>query len=50
MVRAIVGTLVDLGRGQITLQDFARILASGSRSDAGESVPGNALFLEEIAY
>ena len=50
MVRAIVGTLVDLGRGQITLQDFARILANGSRSDAGESVPGNALFLEEIAY
>ncbi len=50
MVRAIVGTLVDLGRHRISLDDFRRILLSGTRSDAGESVPGKALFLEEIDY
>nr|WP_308570899.1 tRNA pseudouridine(38-40) synthase TruA [uncultured Prevotella sp.] len=50
MVRAVVGTMVNVGRHLITLDDFEQILAKGSRSDAGESVPGNALFLEEIKY
>lgn len=50
MVRAVVGTLVDVGRGRITLDDFQRILETGSRSDAGESVPGYALFLSDIKY
>ncbi|MDD5861001.1 MAG: tRNA pseudouridine(38-40) synthase TruA [Prevotella sp.] len=50
MVRAVVGTLVDLGRHRISLEDFRRILAGGTRSDAGESVPGYALFLERVIY
>lgn len=50
MVRAVVGTLIDVGRGRMTLDDFRRIVDSGSRSDAGESVPGYALFLSDIKY
>lgn len=50
MVRAVVGTLVDVGRGRITLEQFAAILHSGTRSDAGESMPAKALFLEEVEY
>ena len=50
MVRAVVGTLIDVGRGKITLEQFLDILHNGSRSDAGESMPGNALFLEEVGY
>ena len=45
MVRAVVGTLIDVGR-----EKFLNILHNGSRSDAGESMPGNALFLEEVGY
>lgn len=50
MVRAVVGTLLDVGRHRITLEEFRKIVASGSRSAAGESVPGNALFLEDVEY
>ncbi len=50
MVRAVVGTLIDVGRGRITLEQFADILHGGTRSDAGESMPGNALFLEIVKY
>ena len=50
MVRAVVGTLVDVGRGRISVEDFGHIIASGSRSNAGESMPGNALFLWDIQY
>ena len=50
MVRAVVGTLIDVGRGKLALDDFRRILETGSRSDAGESVPGYALFLSDIKY
>ncbi len=50
MVRAVVGTLVEVGRGRLTEAEFADILQHGSRSDAGESMPGHALFLEEIRY
>lgn len=50
MVRAVVGTLIDLGRGKITEQQFDDILHNGTRSDAGESMPGNALFLEDVGY
>lgn len=50
MVRAMVGTLIDVGRHRITLDQFKNIVASGSRSSAGESMPGNALFLEEVKY
>ncbi len=50
MVRAVVGTLIDVGRGRITQKQFLDILHNGTRSDAGESMPGNALFLEEVIY
>ena len=50
MVRAVVGTLIDVGRGKITMEQFLDILHNGSRSDAGESMPGNALFLEDVGY
>lgn len=50
MVRAVVGTLIDVGRGKITMEQFLDILHNGTRSDAGESMPGNALFLEKVEY
>lgn len=50
MVRAVVGTLVDVGRHRISIADFDRIVAGGQRSAAGESMPAHALFLENIIY
>lgn len=50
MVRAIVGTLLEVGRGRRTLEGFAELIGGGSRSDAGESAPGHALFLSRIEY
>ena len=50
MVRAVVGTLVEVGRGRLSLNDFKKIVDGGTRSDAGESMPGNALFLWEVKY
>ena len=50
MVRAVVGTLMEVGRGRLSLQDFRRVIEGGRRTEAGESVPGHALFLEEIEY
>lgn len=50
MVRAIVGTMVDIGRGTMEPQEITRLLKSGCRGDAGQSVPGHALFLTKIEY
>ncbi len=50
MVRAIVGTLVDIGRGRITLEDFKFIIESKNRQNAGMSAPAHALFLESVDY
>ncbi len=50
MVRAVVGTLIEVGRGRLSEEEFAEILQHGNRSDAGESMPGHALFLEEVRY
>ena len=50
MVRAIVGTLVDVGRGKITVDEFCRIIEKKDRCSAGTSMPGNALFLWHVAY
>ena len=50
MVRAVVGTLVDVGRGRLTLDEFRGVIEGKRRSDAGDSMPGNALFLEDVRY
>ena len=50
MVRAVVGTLIDVGRGKLTLDDFKKVIEGKRRTEAGESMPANALFLEEIVY
>ena len=50
MVRAIVGTLLEVGRGKLSLDDFCRVIEQKDRCKAGSSVPGNALFLVDIAY
>ena len=50
MVRATVGSLIEVGRGKHRPQWIAELIASGTRSDAGESVPGHALFLSSVNY
>lgn len=50
MVRAIVGTLTDVGRGRISMDDFCRIIELKDRCKAGTSVPGEALFLCQVDY
>lgn len=50
MVRAIVGTMVDLGLGKTTLADFEDIIKSHKRSSAGQSVPAKGLALIEVGY
>ncbi len=50
MVRAIVGTLVEVGMHKISVDEFCQIIEERDRCKAGESMPGHALFLWEIAY
>ncbi len=50
MVRAIVGTLVEVGRHRMTLDEFRNVIEGKARTQAGESMPGHALFLERIDY
>ncbi len=50
MVRAIVGTLVDAGRGKTSLEKYHAIIESKNRSNAGQSVPAHGLFLVDIEY
>lgn len=50
MVRAVVGTLIEVGRGRMTLDDFRRVVEGKKRTAAGESMPAHALFLEEVEY
>ncbi len=50
MVRAIVGTLLDVGRDVLTIEQFREIIEKKDRCSAGMSVPGHALFLADITY
>ena len=50
MVRAIVGTLIEVGRGKHDPVWVKELIETGTRGDAGESVPGHALFLSRIRY
>nr|WP_293294090.1 tRNA pseudouridine(38-40) synthase TruA [Allomuricauda sp.] len=50
MVRAVVGTLLDVGLKKITSEDMHRIIASKDRSEAGVSVPAKGLYLTKVIY
>jgi tRNA pseudouridine38-40 synthase len=50
MVRAVVGTLIEVGRGRLSLDDFRQVIAGKQRTQAGESMPAKALFLENVVY
>ena len=50
MVRAIVGTLIEVGRGKHDPEWVKELIETGTRGDAGESVPGHALFLTKVRY
>lgn len=50
MVRAVVGTLLEVGRGKLTVDGFRRVIEQQDRCQAGSSVPGNALFLVDVTY
>jgi len=50
MVRAIVGTLINIGLGKIEVNDLHRIIASKDRGRAGYSVPAQGLFLTQVTY
>ena len=50
MVRNIVGTLLDVGRGNLKPDDAGRILRSQQRSEAGPTAPARGLFLVEVEY
>ncbi len=50
MVRAIVGTMVDIGQGKTSLDELSKIIESKDRNQAGRSVPALGLFLIDIKY
>ena len=50
MVRAIVGTLLDVGKGKLSVSDFCATIESKDRCKAGPSAPANALFLMKVEY
>ncbi len=50
MVRAMVGTLIEIGQSKLSVREFALILENGNRSEAGTSVPAHGLVLSEVKY
>ena len=50
MVRALAGTLIDVGRGRISFDELRDIVESKKRTRAGESMPAHALFLHDVRY
>jgi len=50
MVRAIVGTMIEVGTGKKSLEEFKEIILGRDRSKAGKSAPATGLFLSEIIY
>ena len=50
MVRAIVGTLLEVGRGKMSVDGFRRVIEAKDRGKAGTSAPGHALFLVNVTY
>lgn len=50
MVRNFVGTMLDVGRGHLAIEDILRILAARSRAEAGPTAPARGLFLHSVEY
>ena len=50
MVRAIVGTLLEVGKGKLSLNDFRKIIEAKDRAAAGASAPAKGLFLVDVEY
>ena len=50
MVRAIVGTLLMVGRGKMSIDGFRAVIENKARGEAGDSAPGEALFLVSVTY
>jgi len=50
MVRAIVGTLIEVGKGKMKVEDFRKVIESKDRREAGFSAPAKGLFLHDIIY
>lgn len=50
MVRAVVGTLLEVGRGKMSVEDFEQVIESRDRTKAGASAKAGGLFLTEICY
>ena len=50
MVRAIVGTLIEVGRGKMSAKEFKTVIDNKNRCAAGTSMPAHALFLWDIQY
>ena len=50
MVRAVVGTLLDVGFDKVSLEDVHTIIKSKDRGNAGASVPAHGLYLTKVSY
>jgi tRNA pseudouridine38-40 synthase len=50
MVRAIVGTLVEIGRGWRPVESMAQLIGHGTRAQAGATAPPHGLFLVRVDY
>jgi len=50
MVRAIVGTLIEVGKGKMKVEDFRKVIELKDRGEAGFSAPAKGLFLHDIKY
>jgi tRNA pseudouridine38-40 synthase len=50
MVRNIVGTLVEIGRGKMDIEEFKKVIEAKDRTKAGPAAPAHGLFLREVKY
>jgi tRNA pseudouridine38-40 synthase len=50
MVRAIVGSLLEVGKGKMSLFDFQKMIEARDRKLAGQSVPAQGLYLNRVVY
>ncbi len=50
MVRAVVGTLFEVGRGRMSVEQFRQVIESRNRCSAGQSAPAHGLFLVDVGY